>query len=174
MLDDELERRAPAREIEVRVAPGVKLGGAAQGLAAAGGGGALLGVVDEEDGEVVETVELAQEGEQGGDVAGGVLVDAVQSHERVEHQEARTTTGDRVAQTLAMRGEIESHDRRGDDVDVELLEHAAASEGDALEALTHDVLGVLGGEKQDAAGSGHGEATQARPSGGDGHGDVEG
>ena len=45
---------------------------------------------------------------------------------------------------------------------------------DAFEAPAHDVQGVLGGIEQDAPGSAHGEAAQARDAGGDGDRKVEG
>ena len=60
---------------------GVQLRGAAQGLAGAGVA-ALARVVDERDGADVGALELAQVGEQRGDL--GVLVDPMQPDEFVE------------------------------------------------------------------------------------------
>ena len=74
VLDGESELAAVAEiavaaQIKVGVAPGVELGGAAQGLTGAHAGGALLGVVNDDDGEAVMALQLAQEGEQRGDLA---------------------------------------------------------------------------------------------------------
>ena len=51
VLDREGEIIAIAAQVEIGVAPGVELGGAAQGLAGADVAGALLGVVDDEHGD---------------------------------------------------------------------------------------------------------------------------
>ena len=87
MFDGEPQAGAVAAQVEVGVAPGVQLGGAAQGLAGAEVGGALAGMVDEEHGAGEVPLELAQGGEHGGDLGGHVLVDAMQAHEGVEHEE---------------------------------------------------------------------------------------
>lgn len=60
MLDGQGEVVPAAAQIEVRVAPRVKLGGAPQRLAGSGLGGTLAGVVDEDDGEGVAALQLAQ------------------------------------------------------------------------------------------------------------------
>ena len=51
MLDGEQEAVVNAAQIEIRVAPRVELGAAAEGLAAAHRPGAFAGVMDEHDGE---------------------------------------------------------------------------------------------------------------------------
>jgi hypothetical protein len=61
---------ATAAQIEIGVAPGVELGGAAQGLPGANAADALLGVVDDDDdGDAVSPLQLAQTGEQRRDLA---------------------------------------------------------------------------------------------------------
>ena len=60
---------AIAAQIEIGSAPGVKLGGAAQSLAGADAAGALLGMVDDDDGEAVLALQFAQIGEQRRDFA---------------------------------------------------------------------------------------------------------
>jgi hypothetical protein len=67
----------------------VELGGAAQRLAGADTAGALPGVMDDEHGDSVAALQLAQECEQRRNLAAGVLVDAVQAHERIEDEQAR-------------------------------------------------------------------------------------
>lgn len=75
-----------AAQVEVGIAPGVQLGGAAQGLAGTGVGCALLGVVDQQDSGFEAALQLAQEGEQGRDIGGGVFIDAVQADEGIEDE----------------------------------------------------------------------------------------
>src|SRR5271166_6297501 len=53
---------AVAAEVEVGIAPGMELGGASQGLTGADVAGALLGVVDDDDGDGVAALQLAQIG----------------------------------------------------------------------------------------------------------------
>jgi hypothetical protein len=60
VLDGEDEVVGFAAQVEVAVAPGVELGGAAQGLAGADGVAALLGMVDDGDGDAVAALQLAQ------------------------------------------------------------------------------------------------------------------
>ena len=59
MLDGQRQRLAVTAQIEVAVAPGVELGGAAQGLAGAEAGAALPGVVHDEHGDAVAALQLA-------------------------------------------------------------------------------------------------------------------
>jgi len=98
---------AIAAEIEVGIAPGVELRRSAQGLAGASGSGALSGVVDECHGCGVLTLEVAQKGEQGCDIAADILVDAMQAHERIEDQELRLEGGDGFVETGAVGLEIQ-------------------------------------------------------------------
>ena len=67
---------------------------------------------------------------------------------------------------------VEAQCRHVDDGDVEGLEAGAGGAGDPVQALAHQVSGVLGGEHQDRAGPGGGEVAQARDAGGDGDGEV--
>ena len=138
-------------EIEVGIAPGVELRRSAQGLAGAGGSGALFGVVDERHGCAVPTLEVAQKGEQGRDIAADVLVDAMQAYERIEDQEPRLERGNGFVETRAVGLEIEAQCRCGDDLDVELGEAGAGGGGDSLEATADNMERVLGGIEQDPA-----------------------
>ena len=65
----------------------MKLRGAAQRLTGADAGAALLGVMDDEHGNVMPALQLAQVGEQRGDLAAGVLVNAVEMYERIEDEQ---------------------------------------------------------------------------------------
>jgi hypothetical protein len=82
MLDGEHELFATPAQVEVGIAPGVKLGATAQGLPVAEASGALTGVMDQGHGEGEATLEVAQVGEQlvahgqqRAHVAGGVLAE---------------------------------------------------------------------------------------------------
>ena len=100
VLDRQAERVAAAAQIEVGVAPGVEFGGAAQGLPGAGVRGALAGVVDEQHGGVEVALEVAQVGEHRRDLGRGVLVDAVQADEGIEHEQRGPQGRDRLAQAV--------------------------------------------------------------------------
>ena len=65
MLDGEGEIIAVAAQIEVAVAPSVKLRRTAESLAATESVGALLGVVDDDDGELMLSLEVAQKASKG-------------------------------------------------------------------------------------------------------------
>ena len=60
MLDGQGQFLAVATQLEIAVAPGVELGGAAQGLAGADDSPALLGVMDDEHDDTVSPLQLAQ------------------------------------------------------------------------------------------------------------------
>ena len=74
---------------------------------------------------------------------------------------------------LAIVAVVEAQNRDVDDGDVEGLEPGAGGTGDALEAVAHDVAGVLGGEQQHGAASGGAEVAQARHPRGHRDGEVE-
>ena len=123
MFDGQRQLVTIAAQIEVAVAPGVELGGAAQRLAGAGVGRTLAGVMDDEDGHVVAALQVAQIGEERRDLAAGVLV--------VHH--ARKGAGNARA-GQALRGSSEFHAwgdsnlylrRDGDDLSL-TVEHRAA------------------------------------------------
>ena len=110
---------AVAAEIEVGIAPGMELGGAAQGLAGADGAATLAGVVDDGDGNRVAALKIAQEGEHRRHFAAGVLIDAVQADERIEDEQPRLQGGDGLVETAAVGVEIEAQAGRGDHLDIE-------------------------------------------------------
>ena len=51
-------------------------------------------MVDDDDGDAVATLQIAQIGEQRGDLAADVFIDAVQPHEWVEDEQARLQPDD--------------------------------------------------------------------------------
>ena len=162
----------PAAQVQIAVPPGVQLTAPAQGLPGPGGA-ALSGVMDEHDGGGEAALDVTQEAEDGGDLGDGVLVDAVQAHQRVEHDEPGPDALDRLDQALAVRAMVEAQRRHVDDGDVEGLEVGAGGARDTLEPGAHDVAGVFGGEQQDGSCLAGGEAAQAGHAGGDRDGEVE-
>ena len=100
----------------------MELGGAAQRLTGPNGA-ALLGVMDDEHGRAMPALQLAQEGEQRGHLAAGILVDAVQPHARpagpkgrvprgrIEDQQAWLQSGDGLGEIAAVGVEVETQDR---------------------------------------------------------------
>jgi hypothetical protein len=61
---------------------------------------------DEDDGEAVVALQVAQVGEQRGDFAADILVDAMQPDEGVEDEQPRFQAGDGLRQTGAMGVEV--------------------------------------------------------------------
>src|SRR5262249_32188961 len=113
VLDGQGESIPLPSQIEVAVAPGVELRGAAQRLAGTDVAGTLLGMVDDEDGKRVAALQLAQIGKQRGDLAAGVLIDPVQAHERIKDQQARLQSGNSLLQSKAIGGKVEPGGRGG-------------------------------------------------------------
>ena len=173
MLDGESEIIAVTAQIEVAVAPGVELRRAAESLAVTKAVGAFFGVVDDDDGELMLALKIAQKGEQGSDLGARVLIDAMQADEGVEDEQARPIGGDGVFEHGAIGGQIEADGGCGDDLKVEVAEGDACGGADAVEAETHDLQRVLSGVEQDASWGGHGEAAQAGGAGCDGDGEVK-
>src|ERR1700730_5953850 len=174
VLDREGEIIAIAAQIEIGIPPGVELGGAAQGLSGAHAAGALFGMMDDDHGDAVATLQLAQIGEQRRHLAAGVLIDAMQPYERIEDKEARLQFGDGLIEAPAVGLEIEPHGGGGDDLDIEIGDAEARGDTDAIEPLAHDVERILGGVEQNTPGAWHGEAPQARNAGRDRDSKVEG
>jgi len=130
-------------------------------------------VVDEDDGDAVATLQLAQVGEQRGDLAADVFVDAMQPHERVEDELARLQSDDGFVEAGAIGVEVEAQAGCGDHLDVEVGQVEAGGGANTVEPAAHDVQRILRGVEQDAAGIGHGEAAQAGCAGGDRDGEIE-
>jgi hypothetical protein len=63
--------------------------------------------MDDEHSDAISTLEYAQIGEQRGDLAAGVLVDAVQAHEGIEDEQAWLQAGHGVGEVVAIGVEIE-------------------------------------------------------------------
>ena len=133
----------------------------------------LAHVVDDEDGDGMAALHLADKSEEGRDVRAAVFVQTVQSHQGVEQQELRAQTRERCVESLLIGLEIES-DRVGcDDVEIEGVEVELAVGAEGAEALAYARKGVLGEVDEGGASLVDGEAIEARGTGRDADGEVE-
>jgi hypothetical protein len=109
---------------------------------------ALDRMVDEDDGAAEAALDLAEIGEQRGDLGGDVLVDAVEPHEGVEDDEPRPQGFDLGGEVRGVGLDVEAHDRVDDLVDVEAIPRDLCRGADPLQAPAHDVGRILGGVQQ--------------------------
>jgi len=77
MLDGKLELITATVEIEIGIAPAMQIAGTAEGLAGPVFAGGFSGMVDKQHGHMEAALKVAEEGEDGGDLAGMVFVDGV-------------------------------------------------------------------------------------------------
>lgn len=70
VLDGDSEVITEAADVKGAVGPGVEVARSAEGLTGVSAEAALLGVMDDDDGDVVLALHLAEEGEENGAVAG--------------------------------------------------------------------------------------------------------
>src|SRR5262244_501897 len=104
-------------------------------------GGTLTHMMHEGNGGGVIALQAAQIGEQGGDFRGDVLVDGMQTHQRVKQDEVRPEKSHGRLQGLLVLLAIEPQRRHGDDMDIEALEFDARGMGNALETTSDDLRG---------------------------------
>ena len=122
VLGRQEQSAAMTPHVEQGVGPGEEVARAAQALACLAAGAPLAGVVHDDDGHVVGALDLSQVPEHGRHLTGVVLVDAVQPHEGIEHQQARRVRSDRRTQSPLVVRAVEAQGRRGDEVDGERAE----------------------------------------------------
>ena len=94
-------------------------------------------MVDDDHGDGVAALQLSQIGEQRRHLTAGVLIDAMQTHEGIEHEQAWLQVGDGVVEASAVGREIQSHGGCGDDLDVEIGKAEAGGGADAVEPPAH-------------------------------------
>src|SRR4051812_18120683 len=131
-------------------------------------------MVHDEDCDVVLTLQGAEVAEQSGDLAGVVLVDAVEPDEGVEHEEAGCELANGGAQTRLVASAIEAQDRRGDDVDRRAGQVEGAGAAESREPGLDDRGRVFGHVEEDGARVVDVEDIEAGCAGGDGDREVEG
>ncbi|MFN8627986.1 MAG: hypothetical protein U0587_18685 [Candidatus Binatia bacterium] len=152
----------------------MEFGAATQSLPGPQAAGIFAGVVDQCDGEMMLALKLAQEAEQWSDLAGVVLVDGVQAHKRVEHEQRGIGFLDGFAQLLAAGRVVQTQPCGGDDEQRQVFQSEAAGGGDACESFAHDVQRVFGGKEQHPGGASDREAAEALGAGSDRDGQIEG
>lgn len=130
-------------------------------------------MVHHQDGEIVLTLQPTQKSQQGRDLVGHVFVNAVQTHEGVEDQEFGLMVSDRLGQGLAICVEVQPQARRGDHLDVDVCQFEIRGAAQRVEAVTHDVQGILGREDQHTPRPWDGETPQAWSAGGHGDADLQ-
>jgi len=79
-------------------------------------------MVDKHDRDVMVALQVAQIGEQRGDLAADVFVDAVEPDERVEDEQARLQPENRFFEAAAVGVKVEAEAGGGDDLDIEIGE----------------------------------------------------
>jgi hypothetical protein len=89
MFGGQSELLTAAAHKQIRIAPPVQLARTAQSLTRPGTVRVLAGMVDEDDRNMESALQLPQEGEQSGDLAGIVFVKAVQPDHRIEDEQRR-------------------------------------------------------------------------------------
>src|SRR5262252_2091099 len=136
-------------------------------------GGALAGMMHERNGSAVTTLQAAQIGQQGSDLRGDILVDGMQAHERIEHEEYGLEASNGRLQRLLVLLVVQSKRRCGDDMNIERLEINTCGVSNAFEALPYDVWRILGRKQQHATGLRRWKAAQAGRTGRDRDGEIE-
>ena len=118
MLHGEPQAVALAAQVEGAVGEGPQVPGAAQGLAVLGGA-RFAGMVHDDDGEVAASLQVAETGEESGDLLSIIFIDTVKSDEGIEKEEAGTDSAHGFEEPGPIAVEIEAEPWRGDDQDVE-------------------------------------------------------
>src|SRR5438093_13732678 len=98
----------------------------------------------------------------------------MEPNKRVKNEELGAQRLDRLLESALILAEIEAHGWGGDRVDVEGREAHPGRTRDPLQAASHDVRCVLGGEQEHPARLCGRELPQGGRAGGDRDGDVEG
>jgi hypothetical protein len=127
----------------------------------------------DDDGEGMLALEGTQVGEQSGDVAGAIFVEAMQAHEGVEQKERGPMPAYGLGEAVLVALEVEPDGGSKDDVDGQMGEVEAALTSDAREASLDDGERVLGHVDESAARLLHLEGAEAGRTARDRQSDVE-
>jgi hypothetical protein len=123
---------------------------------------------------MMPSLQLTQERERRRHFAAGVLIDAMQTHERIEDEQTRRQFRDGTLEAFAIHRQIQSQRGRRDDLHIQCIEAASGGGTDAFEPSAHDMQGIFGGIQQHAPGMRHLEASQARTPRRHGEGQIKG
>jgi hypothetical protein len=106
-------------------------------------------MVYDDDGEFIGALESPEEGQQGSNVTGCVLVDPMEADEGIEDEHLRPEGSDGAVEALTVGFEVQAERRSGDHLKVEVFDAATDDCADANDTLSDDMQGVLGSEEQD-------------------------
>ena len=159
-------------EVAGGVGPCMEVGAAAERLAGVPAR-AFGHVMDDDEGEVVAAVELAEEAEEAGHVGGTVLVEAVKADQGIEEQEAGLEIREGLVEGALVVGAVEAKTRSRDDVKVQGAEGEPPVAAEVGHPVSNSRQGILGEVDDGGAGAHDLEATEAGGAGGDGDGDIE-
>ena len=173
LLDGEDQMAIVAAQVEIGVAPAMKIGRTPERLTRLIRCGPLADMMDQQNRRAELALEFAQIPQQRGDVLGGVFVHPMQADEGIEDQERRAQLGHGGAQPLPVLRDVEQDPRGGDHVDGQLIELCASGQADAFQPLADNRQRVFGREDQHRPGAADREPAQAGSAGGDADGDIQ-
>ena len=101
MLARQDEITASKTQVEIRIAPGVKIGATSESKTGFVGG-VLASVVDEDDGHAESSGEFPQDREHGGDLGGVILVDALKSDVGVQDEKLGSMACEGISKPVEM------------------------------------------------------------------------
>ena len=162
VLDGEREMIGLSLDVEVGIAPSMKLGAAAQCLPSAEVVGSFSSVVDDNNGEMKQTLELTEVSQNGGDIGRSVFVDTVEANKGIEEQEPRSKLLDSKTKPLLILEGVESERRSGNDLNIELCEVEMCEMADTFESSAHDLKRIFGGVEENASRVGNGKVSKTR------------
>lgn len=172
MLEGEAECVGGAREVRAMIDPRMQIGTAAERLPEMRAR-AFGHMVDEENGDIVRALELAEVAEERGDFARVVFVARVEADERIENEELGAEPPDGGEEALLVGGGVEANGGRGDDVEIEGIEGDAAVSAEGGDACAHLGQGVFREEGECGSRLVDLKAIEHGRSGGDADGHVE-
>jgi hypothetical protein len=123
--------------------------------------------MDHEHGELISPLQFAQQSQRRCNLAAGVLIDAMQAYERIQHQQRRFEFFDGMLEPVPIGLQIQPHGGGGDHLYVQLLQAHLGGDADALEPSAYDVQSVFGRVQQHPSGGRDREVPQAGGPGGD-------
>jgi hypothetical protein len=163
VLESQLEglMLASADEIRGGIRPRMDITAASQCLPQIGSA-PLAHVVDQRDSNTVSALKSAQISEKRRDVCTAVLVQPVQAHQGVEHQQYWLELCHGCLQALLVNIEVQSQARHSDDVEVNRIQEELPPSTECRETLPHLRKTILGEVDQGTTGMLNLETAEAR------------
>lgn len=159
-------------EIEIGIAPGVKVGATSESLSWLVGS-VFACVMHDSDGKAERARKLTQSGKDGGNLSGVVFVGALESDVGVEHEELRLVLFDGGAKPAEMFCSVEPESGLENQPYVEGIEVRLSCVGELEEPFAELLWSILGPVGEHGTGSRDVEATETRSSRSDGDGEFQ-